>query len=219
MGTEGLLFFYQLAPKDTGKEIYSNLGHAKVNMESVNLETRVLIYSGSMVDDDELYAKLRFENWQEDDIMGPDCHLCGKEILPLGEFIDQDDDQFDKFEIYWRGDTDEKTEESGVLQCSYCFNYFHRHKCSLSMSDDSVLASYFKKSWACALCVPEFIPTPQTLLRCIFNNKDTDKILQKLFKILNKFNKFNNMLIINSAIELISVKMIEFFDANLFEIG
>jgi len=188
-------------------------------MESVNLETRVVIYSGKQDDDEELSCKLRYENWQWDNIAGPDCHLCGKMIVPLGELIDQGDDEFDGFEVYWREDTDDKREENGVLQCSYCFNYFHRHKCSLSMSDNSVIASYLKKSWACALCVPVFIPSPLTMLRCIFNNKDTDKILQKLFKILNKFNKFNNMLIINSAIELISVKMIEFFDANLFEIG
>ena len=87
------------------------------------------------------------------------------------------------------------------------------------MSDNSVIASYLNKSWACPSCVPEFIPTQQTVLQCIFNHNDTDDILIRLFKILNKFSKIDNYLIINATIELMKVKMLEKFDVNLFEIG
>ncbi len=187
-------------------------------MELINEETRVLIYSGSMVDDEELYSKLRFVDWQED-LPGPDCHLCGEMILPLGEFMDHEDDKYNNYEIYWRGDIDDKDEDNGVLQCSYCLNYFHRRMCSLSMSDNSVISAYFKKSWSCPSCVPEFIPSTTTKLRCVINQKDNDDILQKLFVILNKFSELDYILVIDTTVELIRVMMLEKFDVNMFEIG
>src|SRR5665811_1030650 len=130
------------------------------NVEFLNLETRVIVCSGSVECNDEIILDY---DWDP-----PDCHLCGEEIKPNGDFMFRNNQ---RFEVYWRndfswGDEDDK-HLLGGMQCIYCFNYFHRHKCSFSMSDDSVIASYIKKSWACALCVP-------LMIKCIFNNKDTD---------------------------------------------
>ena len=179
------------------------------NVEILNLDTRVIVCSGTLDCKDEIYVD---SDWDS-----PDCHLCGEEIIPNADFMYRDNQ---RFEAYWRDGFTWGDHEAnylvGSLQCVYCFNYFHRHKCSLSMSDNSVITSYLNKSWACPLCVPEFIPAPQILMGCIFNTKDNDEILRKLFKIINQLKKIDNVL---SAVELIRVKMVEFFNVNVFEVG
>ena len=93
--------------------------------------------------------------------MGPDCHLCHQEIFDesepcaISETVHTIVDMQDVLEDM---NSDPFDKNIGVMQCNYCFNVYHRFKCSLSMSKTSYLISKWTKQWSCPTCVPEFIP-------------------------------------------------------------
>ena len=122
-----------------------------------NVKTNVIILNGSMCDNNynELYNNLEFQNWDDDNNIGPLCYMCDEEILPCEDFLICGET---RYAVLWKNDVIDcgGKEEFGVLQCVFCFNYFHRKKCSLSMSDTSYLNVKNSKMWACAFCVPEF---------------------------------------------------------------
>ena len=145
---------------------------------TINNETRIIIFDGNMDDDDyeQIYHKLRMENWDDDGSPGPDCFFCNKSITAIDDFIIFNNQEYN---IMWKGDFKQCDDhDASYLQCCYCFNYFHRSKCSLSFSETSFFAIQLSKHWSCPNCVPEFIPVNMK----IDNNYEQ---LYRLAKILN----------------------------------
>jgi hypothetical protein len=98
----------------------------------------------------------------DEDDDGPMCYLCDRLIFSDINILTHNEvsytvifkDDFQDPENY----VEEYVKDTGELQCCYCFNYFHRHKCSMSMSDPSYLDFKVQKNWTCPMCVPEFVP-------------------------------------------------------------
>ena len=126
-------------------------------VDKANVNTSVIVLDGAMTDDQYslLYNNLEFENWDDDDNMGPMCHLCEQEILPCEYFLI---DEETRYAVLWKTEVKDscKEEDFGVLQCWLCFNYFHRKTCTLSMTDEFYLTVKSSKNWVCPPCVPEF---------------------------------------------------------------
>ncbi|CAL8129809.1 unnamed protein product [Orchesella dallaii] len=77
------------------------------------------------------------DEWENVD--DPDCFLCGEECLESTSF-----------------NRSFASQKLGFLQCSYCFNFFHRHNCILSLSDKMYYEYKCSRSWSCPTCIPEF---------------------------------------------------------------
>jgi hypothetical protein len=123
--------------------------------------SNVVILPGSAVDEeyDLLYRNATFEDWDWDGECeeGPKCGLCDKLIWFEGiDIVNKGTRYF----VYFMNDfvDDRDRDHCGMLQCSYCFDFFHRRGCSLSMSDCSYMAVLKSRTWACPTCVPKFIP-------------------------------------------------------------
>jgi len=164
-------------------------------------DTRVLIIDGRRDDDTLCNFRKHYEDYEDNVIWecwksyreedlppdydepktGPDCHLCGEEIVPDDERITINGDYFT---LIWREDVkrEEDIKEVGILQCVYCFNFYHRHKCSLLLSHASYLSKKLSKTWSCANCVPVFKPKSKMILQ-----KSYDKSLIKIFKFTCKY--------------------------------
>jgi hypothetical protein len=70
-----------------------------------------------------------------------------------------------------------------MLQCSYCFDFFHRHACSLSMNNKSYFQALRNRTWACPVCVPIYVPQ---ILKKKVASVSLHDFLTKLFSLLNK---------------------------------
>jgi hypothetical protein len=181
-------------------------------------------------DKDSLWYKFHeFEKYFENDSWvpgseenhdGPPCHICQKIII--SHFIPVDLNNV----TYWYCHEDmveDKVEETrpkkvakkfGLLQCVYCFNFFHRWKCSLSMNKKSYINKMLDRSWACASCVPVFIPRAKNKAKKV-NKQDKDKnkvlleYLRKIFTELYKigFNMNMNVFVNDEYIDLLIEKV------------
>ena len=148
-------------------------------------------------------------------IEGPDCHICGKVIIPDDYRISINKEIYT---VIWKEDVkkEENIKEVGILQCVFCLNFFHRHKCSLFLSHKSYLNKKISKSWSCAKCTPVFISKLNPVQKCsknellvsvfklmckladktvrnfivdLYDNRD---VLKHIIQISNEFNDFDN---------------------------
>jgi len=118
----------------------------------------------------EILEDYRIEEDEETSLMNADseCHLCKDHIDFYHDRIEFEGEVFQIYDmasliryspfgvemlnrVFYRA-------VSNGYQCSYCFNYFHRNDCSLTMSDRSFMKITASGAWACPTCVPEFIP-------------------------------------------------------------
>ena len=102
---------------------------------------------------------------EEQDFIYPDCALCLKPI-----FFNTESFLFNnkRYLIHFKSDFREISDQSELsdmkdlniegMKCRYCSNYFHRHKCSLQMSNLSYRKAISYGRWSCPNCVPEFDP-------------------------------------------------------------
>jgi hypothetical protein len=148
---------------------------------------------------------LTLEYWVPDNkpsIWGPPCYLCNEDIFYEGTSTVLSNE---RYEIFFENDTfyendkctssnDESYQGQGLLQCVYCFNYFHRWNCSLTMNKKSYLQAIRNKTWACPTCVPAFVPRSKRNKALIFkserNDMPVDNFLVKLFLWLLKQSNF-----------------------------
>lgn len=140
-----------------------------------------------------------FESWGPDNEngneieFGPTCKLCDKMIIADRKVLIF---RGTSYWIFFEGEASED-EDWGVLQCSYCFDFFHRNKCSLSMTNYSYFEAQKNRSWACPKCVPVFIPYVKTGIKKF----DSNHFLEKLFSLLSKIR---NVLIVEYNIERVT---------------
>jgi hypothetical protein len=121
-------------------------------------QTNVVFIHGDRTDKDNAIVKrfLTGETWGHEEDLGPTCGLCQKEVYSENEFIIA---KGTRYFIYFEKDISFKDFEMGMLQCCFCFEFFHRHGCSLTMSDMSYINKIKSRDWACPLCVPSFVLT------------------------------------------------------------
>jgi len=90
---------------------------------------------------------------EDEDANGPKCHLCND-----AAFSDEQRFRYNGsvYTLVFKCAESSMVPNFGFLQCASCSNFFHRNKCSLSMSD----AQYYKfkcnRVWRCPNCVPIF---------------------------------------------------------------
>ncbi|CAL8137416.1 unnamed protein product [Orchesella dallaii] len=118
---------------------------------------------------------------------GPECCICGEEAIQdtasveyAGEFYtvvfkDEEPEPHNR-EIY------------GYLQCAYCFDFFHRRKCILGMSDSMYFMHKRNRSFVCAACVPEF---KLMKLHCFANRNILEFNISNMLMLFNAF--YQNM--------------------------
>ncbi|CAL8145096.1 unnamed protein product [Orchesella dallaii] len=92
--------------------------------------------------------------FREEQPKGPECSLCRKEAISDEQPLEY---AGDFFTVLLTVEAQE-IQEYGFLRCVYCFNTFHRHGCTLSISDTAYYKYKSDKTFACPLCVPEFQP-------------------------------------------------------------
>ncbi|OXA53430.1 hypothetical protein Fcan01_11233 [Folsomia candida] len=86
----------------------------------VNPVTGVLLRDDGMDPDvnDAISELLCGYYWDDEDALGPDCHLCGQSSVD--ESLEGEANNWNiKEEDRWK---------IGTLQCSYCFNFFHKNR-------------------------------------------------------------------------------------------
>jgi hypothetical protein len=165
-------------------------------VKTANPETKVIIIHGAMGDDryKGIYSRrnrdAQFEryptDWYFEDLDGPNCHLCKKQINSLLDKFTYQGNVY--YKMYTGSLTIENQRNDGFLQCSYCFNFFHRSRCSLTMSDESYCKATQSRAWSCPTCVPEFRPTSSNNnKRKKKNHQGTKDPLVELFRALHKF--------------------------------
>jgi len=203
-------------------------------VDLATIDTRVLILEGQRDDTLCNFRKKKYEDfvnniiwecWEsyhEEDLpldysgpkIGPDCHLCGEEIIPDDYLITINGDIY---KVIWKEEVkeEEHSEEVGMLQCVFCFNFYHRHKCSLFLSHTSYFGKKLAKSWSCPTCIPVFVPTKKNVQKisksellvsifkfvcklaqkeeCSFNVNLDDNldVLKQIIKITNEFDLDN----------------------------
>lgn len=118
--------------------------------------------------------------WDANGALGPECNLCNEEITSDRQKITISGVQFT---LVFSDELESMDEDSGFLQCVYCLNFYHRHNCSLTMSDSSYLSSVKHCTWSCPNCVPEFVHSNSNAK--VVNKFNTSKLLLKLAKILS----------------------------------
>jgi len=124
-----------------------------------------------------------------DSLWGPPCNLCNDFILQDSKQILYNDTRYwiHLQEDEYVPEHPEIWERYQMLQCNYCLNFYHRHKCSLSMTDKSYWEIIKKRDWACPICVPAFVPqgiskTNRTKKR----HRSSDELLVKIVKLLSR---------------------------------
>lgn len=166
--------------------------------------TNSVVLSGSRGDDKyrELHNLLEGQIWDDERLMGPECHLCGEDVYDYTNPITYKDSiiyimfQDDLIEDFcWK---------DGLLQCVYCFNYFHKNRCNLSMSAQSFFNCFLSKIWACPNCIPDFECKPKTV--------KPNKYLKLARRLIPLRNQYDEMY---STIKLFSKKYDLFM--NTFE--
>jgi hypothetical protein len=119
---------------------------------------------------------------------GPPCKVCGKMIHCDGRRkVINDIAYWIYFEENDIDESDKDFELTGMLQCVYCFGFFHRRKCVLSMSDSSYWNKVKSRDFACPLCVPVFMSVDKKPL-CKSKDNSEDNFLVKLFSWLLKLS-------------------------------
>jgi len=134
------------------------------------------------------------------DSFGLSCKLCNKIIKDEGyvNVVDGYVYKGERYVLYFEDDMASEAEnypEYGILQCSYCFHYFHRQKCSLSMNELSYIQIRKNRSFACPMCVPEFVPGEQK--KSQYNNgkclNTVNDFITKIFTLLLRSCLFMNI--------------------------
>lgn len=116
-----------------------------------NTSTKIIVLDGMIDDWKNLYNTLDYTEWDFDNSFGPECHLCGDVIL---DFTSQAIHNGIAYTVIWKGDSLYRAWTTGYLQCCYCFNYYHRNRCSLTMSDTSFFNVFFYKELVLPLLCP-----------------------------------------------------------------
>ena len=123
---------------------------------------------------------------------GVTCSSCDKIAYPNLEMIVLEETRY--FLIFEESLPKVKCKENeleGFLQCVYCFNFYHRFGCTLSMSTQSYISCLLSRQWACPTCVPEF----KSKLKLVNVESDCDwKLLIEVFQqllttVLDKSNE------------------------------
>jgi hypothetical protein len=171
-------------------------------------ETNVLLLPGRSLDvKNKLFAS--YSDIMDMEIEKHSCKLCDKTIHHGALEIVYNDN---RYWIYFESDLQNQVRDlqdlkeeldlqnlwcghleenfSGMLQCSYCLNFYHRDKCSLSMSDKSYFLALKIRTWACPTCVPEFLPNIH--VSRVFELPLHD-FLSKLFSLLSKISTVLNL--------------------------
>ncbi|CAL8136782.1 unnamed protein product [Orchesella dallaii] len=98
---------------------------------------------------------------QRENVDGPDCFLCGERAVTDQHLVGYDGNRYTM--VFKNECTDANdlngsfaSHSNGFLQCSYCFNFFHRHNCIFSLSDKMYYEYKCSRSWSCPTCIPEF---------------------------------------------------------------
>jgi hypothetical protein len=142
--------------------------------------SNILIVTGNRTDKDNAIVTrfLTGESWGPDGEIGPVCGLCDREVCSEGEFITT---KLTRYLVFFENEISHEDREMGMLHCCYCLKFFHRHNCSLAMSDLSYINKLKSRDWACPICVPSFV-----LIATSFLSKDQDRDLNVSYKkILN----------------------------------
>lgn len=153
--------------------------------------TKSIVLTGGMAhkENSEIYDLLDFEHWDDDEAFGPDCHFCGQVIVEIAFPFTY---KGTKYTALFQDDLAGSPDDSGILQCVYCLNFFHKNKCNITCSDITFCNLFLSKDWACPNCVPDFISKLDTVL---MNKQDNyKKLMRKLVKMLNPLrNQFDEM--------------------------
>jgi len=127
--------------------------------------------------------------WLED---GVTCSCCEKIAYPTVEMIVLEETRY--FLIFEEMISKVKckgNELEGFLQCVYCFNYYHRFGCTLSMSIQSYISCLLSRNYACPSCVPEYIPVAVRKIQVKSASATDSDLLINIFQSLNKCSNFN----------------------------
>lgn len=127
-------------------------------------------------------AKYMYDDGENE--TGPDCHLCGQEIYDLASIFTYKGTIYNFLFKDDISDSEGYTWRDGMLQCIYCFNFFHKNNCNVSMSDYSYCKIFLSKNWACPTCVPIF-KSKSFNTSVFYKPIDFKKVLLKLVKVLN----------------------------------
>ena len=151
--------------------------------------------------------------WNPD---GVTCSCCEKIAFPTVEMIVLEETRY--FLIFEELISKVKckgNELEGFLQCVYCFNFYHRFGCTLSMSIQSYISCLLSRNYACPSCVPEYVPVAARKTQQVKSASATTDydLLINIFKTLNKCSNFNpiksccnivaNYIVTNSDLTLI----------------
>lgn len=129
-----------------------------------------------------------WDYWDDEGSLGPSCYLCNEVAFSPTQIVTVNGI------VFKCAFTNEPIPESmtveisncvGFLQCVFCFNIFHRHRCSVSMSDESYLNCLKSGTWSCPNCVPEFVPFKVNYGLVINDTINYSKLLFRLAKLLN----------------------------------
>jgi len=131
----------------------------------------------------EEFYEYEGEYKQDENAKGPTCCLCGKEATSDQLHVEYDG-KF--YVVIFKGEARDK-ETCGFLQCKKCHKRFHRHKCTLSVNDDTYYKLKCEESYMCPLCVPIF--KRRNVRSC--TKKDMGLFNVKCMLLL--FNAFYNM--------------------------
>lgn len=156
--------------------------------------------------------------WDDEDALGPDCHLCGQSSVDVLYTITVNDvticvifkESLEGEANNWNIKEEDRW-KIGTLQCSYCFNFFHKNRCNISMSNDSYFNLRESNSWACPCCVPIFVSTSP---RENTKNINYHNLLRKLAKILSPLINQS----VNNCFDTQMVDQVHDFFISMFEI-
>ncbi|CAL8134566.1 unnamed protein product [Orchesella dallaii] len=101
------------------------------------------------------------DEWQWENVDGPECFLCGEEARADQQLVKHDGVMYtlvfekESFNCDYVAKSF-APHHKGFLQCSYCFNFFHRHKCILSLSEKTYFQYKCSRGWSCPTCIPDF---------------------------------------------------------------
>jgi hypothetical protein len=117
--------------------------------------TNVMIREGRMQQDEGTHRFI--ENYDDEERNEQTCQLCNQPALPIRKYFVHNNE---RYIIIWKQDLKDvsRDPEWGYLQCCYCFDFYHRHKCTLLMTDEQFIKKTVSRSWVCPSCVPEYVP-------------------------------------------------------------
>lgn len=144
-----------------------------------NPHTNIII-----LEEEQMAVTMKYIDDEETE--GPECHLCKKNMFSVEQKMIYKNQTYT---LISTGDLIDNKWTDMILQCSYCFNFYHRLRCNLSMSEVSYMKAIRTRGWSCPTCVPEFHPIRKIE---IFRQKKTPHtskdILLIFFKLLHKLN-------------------------------